>query len=238
VCGRYTLAGPDPSVLRGRFPLGESVQIERRYNVAPGDDVVGVIRRREHEPEGTLLRWGLVPHWAKDPKVGYRTINARAESLDERPAFRRAFERHRCLIVADGFYEWRKLDDSPRPPKQPYWVSLPDGEPFAFAGLWAGWRTPEDTWLRSCAIVTTKPNETLEPIHDRMPVILPAGAEAAWLDPAGDPDELRGLLRPLPDDLTAVRAVGNAVNDARYDGPACLEAPAGDRPADPAARLF
>jgi putative SOS response-associated peptidase YedK len=117
-------------------------------------------------------------------------------------------------------------------------VSLPDGEPFAFAGLWAGWRTPEDTWLRSCAIVTTTPNETLEPIHDRMPVILAAGAEAAWLDPAGDPDELRGLLRPLPDDLTAVRAVGNAVNDARYDGPACLEAPAGDRPADPAARLF
>ena len=148
MCGRYTLAGPDPSVLRARFPLGESVEIERRFNVAPGDDVVGVIRRREHEPEGTLLRWGLVPHWAKDPKVGYRTINARAESLDERPAFKRAFERHRCLIVADGFYEWRKLDDSPRPPKQPYWIRLASGEPFAFAGLWAGWRTPEDTWLR------------------------------------------------------------------------------------------
>jgi len=238
VCGRYTLAGPDPSVLRARFPLGEEVKIERRYNVAPGDDVVGVIQRREHAAAGTLLRWGLVPHWAKDPKVGYRTINARAESLDDRPAFRRAFERHRCLIIADGFYEWQKLDDSPRPPKQPYWVSLPDDEPFAFAGLWAAWRTPDEQWLRSCTIVTTAPNETLTPIHDRMPVILPAAAEAAWLDPASDPDELRALLRPLPDEHTVLRAVGDAVNDANYDGPACLEPPAGDRPADPAARLF
>ena len=190
MCGRYTLAGPDPSVLRARFPLGESVEIERRYNVAPGDDVVGVIRRRDHEPQGTLLRWGLVPHWSKDPKVGYRTINARAESLAERPAFRRAFERHRCLIIADGFYEWQKLDDSPHA------------------------------------------------IHDRMPVILPADAETAWLDPASDPEELRELLRPLPDDRTAVRAVGDAVNDAHYDGPACLDPPSGDRPRGVAARLF
>jgi putative SOS response-associated peptidase YedK len=238
VCGRYTLAGPDPSVLRGRFPLGESVNIERRYNVAPGDDVLGVIRRREHDPEGTLLRWGLVPHWAKDPKVGYRTINARAESLAERPAFRRAFERHRCLIVADGFYEWEKLDDSPRPPKQPYWISLADGEPFAFAGLWAAWKTPADDWLRSCTIITTVANDALAPIHDRMPVILPAGAETAWLDPGSDPEELRPLLRPLPDERTAIRAVGDAVNDAHYDGPACLEPPAGDRSRGAAARLF
>jgi putative SOS response-associated peptidase YedK len=104
--------------------------------------------------------------------------------------------------------------------------------------LWAGWHTPKDTWLRSCTIVTTTPNDTLESIHDRMPVILPADAEAAWLDPASDPNDLRGLLRPLPDELTAVRPVGDAVNDARYDGPACLEPPTGDRPADTAARLF
>jgi putative SOS response-associated peptidase YedK len=238
VCGRYTLAGPDPSVLRARFPVGESLRIDRRYNVAPGDEVVGVIRRREQAAEGALMRWGLVPHWSKDPKVGYRTINARAESIDERPAFRRAFERHRCLIVADGFYEWQRLEDSPRPAKQAYRVTLPDGQPFAFAGLWAAWRTPEDTWLRSCTIVTTVPNETLAPIHDRMPVILPAEAEAAWLDPAGDPDELRGLLRPLPDERTVLHAVGDAVNDANYDGPACLDPPARERPASPAARLF
>jgi len=238
VCGRYTLAGPDPSVLRARFPLGESVEIERRYNIAPGDDVVGVIRRRDHEPQGTLLRWGLVPHWSKDPKVGYRTINARAESLGERPAFRRAFERHRCLIIADGFYEWQKLDDSPRPAKQPFWVGLPGDQPFAFAGLWAGWKTPEGDWLRSCTIITTTANDALHAIHDRMPVILPADAEAAWLDPASDPEELRSLLRPLPDDETALRAVGDAVNDARYDGPACLDPPSGDRPRGVAARLF
>ena len=130
------------------------------------------------------------------------------------------------------------VDDSPRPPKQPYWISLPGGEPFAFAGLWAAWRTPEDTWLRSCTIVTTTPNDTLAPIHDRMPVILPADAEEAWLDPQSDPDALRGLLRPLPDAQTALRPVNDAVNDANYDGPACLDPPAGDRSPGPAARLF
>lgn len=224
MCGRYTLAGPDPSVLRARFPLGESVEIDRRYNVAPGDDVVGVIRRREHEPEGARLRWGLVPHWAKDPKVGYRTINARAESLDERPAFKRAFERHRCLIVADGFYEWRKLDDSPRPPKQPYWISLPGGEPFAFAGLWAAWRTPEDTWLRSCTIVTSAANEVLEPIHDRMPVILPPEAWPVWLGETDAPaEELLATLVPYPAERMRVYPIGPAVGNVRNDEPGVLE---------------
>jgi putative SOS response-associated peptidase YedK len=226
VCGRYTLAGPDPSVLRARFPLGEGVRIERRYNVAPGDDVVGVIRRREHEAEGTLLRWGLVPHWAKDPRVGYRTINARAESIDDRPAFRRAFERHRCLIVADGFYEWRRDE---RGAKLAFHITRPDREPFAFAGLWSAWHRGEPDEVRSCTIVTTAANASIAPLHDRMPVILVRANEDVWLDHGTPLPVLLDVLHGLPAAETALRPVGPAVNDARYDGPACLD----DAPPEP-----
>jgi putative SOS response-associated peptidase YedK len=231
VCGRYSLATPDPSALRARFPLGERVELRRRFNVAPGDDVAAVTTDREGAPRGELLRWGLVPHWAKDPATGYKTINARAETLAERPAFRDAFRSRRCLIVADGFYEWQRR---PGLPKQPYWVTKAGGEPFAFAGLWATWHDPEDLVLRTCAIVTTQANGAIAGIHDRMPVILPdRAAEAAWIDHAAAQPELFELLLPLGDDVTALRAVGPAVNDARYDGPDCLE-PAIEGTVDPA----
>jgi putative SOS response-associated peptidase YedK len=222
MCGRYTLAGSDPSALRARFPLGEGLQIRRRFNVAPGDDVVTVTTSREGDPRGELLRWGLVPHWADDPQSGYKMINARAETLAERPAYRDAFSRRRCLVVADGFYEWQSR---PGLPKQPWWITRADGAPFAFAGLWAIWHGPGDLVLRTCAIVTTRASESLAELHDRMPVILDASTEAAWLDPGTPTGELSELLAPLPDAATSRRPVGTAVNDARFDGPECLDPP-------------
>jgi putative SOS response-associated peptidase YedK len=225
MCGRYTLATPDPFDVRARFPLGERVEVRQRFNVAPGDDVLAVTTSREGTPRGDTLRWGLVPHWAEDPSTGYKMINARAETIDERPAYRDAFQRRRCLIVADGFYEWQ-----PRPgkPKQPWWITRADGAPFAFAGLWAIWHGPDDIVLRTCTIVTTKASHSLRELHDRMPVILPPEAEAAWLDHATSVADLTDLLVPWPDAATARRAVGTAVNDANYDGPECLAPPAPD----------
>jgi putative SOS response-associated peptidase YedK len=220
VCGRYTLATPDPAALRARFPVGERVEVRRRFNVAPGDDVLAVTTDREGAPRGDILRWGLVPHWADDPqKLGLKLINARAESMAERPAFRDAFAARRCLVVADGFYEWERRPDGT---KQPWWITRPDGEPFAFAGLWAAWRgQPEVEPLRTCAIVTTRASAALAPLHDRMPVILAPGAEPAWLDRDTPTEALLDLCAPL--EATGARGVGPAVNDARYDEPDCLE---------------
>jgi putative SOS response-associated peptidase YedK len=224
VCGRYTLATPDLLGVRARYGLDERVAVRRRFNVAPGDDVVAVTTDREARPRGVLLRWGLVPHWADDPRVGARMINARAEGLSERHAFRDAFESRRCLVVADGFYEWQRR---PGASKRAWWISRADGEPFAFAGLWATWRGAPGT-LRSCAIVTTTANEAVAPLHDRMPVILPREAEGAWLDPATPRADLLDLLAPLEPAATALREVGEAVNDARHDAEDCLDPPRGE----------
>src|SRR3954468_3263375 len=196
VCGRYSQTGPDPSVLRDRFPIGERVEVRRRFNVAPGDQVLAVTTDREGAPRGEVLRWGLVPHWADDPAtLGLKLINARSETMAERPAFRDAFARRRCLVLADGFYEWERRPDGTT---QPWWVTRPDGEPFAFAGLWATWSgRPDVEPLRTCTIVTTRASAALAPIHDRMPVILPSGAEDAWLDAATPADALHDLCAPL-----------------------------------------
>ncbi len=220
MCGRYTLATPDPSQLRARWPIGERLEVRRRYNVAPGDDVLAVVRPRDSEPEGTLLRWGLVPYWASDPKeIGVKTINARAETVAERPAYRDAFARRRCLIVADGFYEWSA--------GTPHWITRADGAPFAFAGLWASWRPRgEDDVepLRTCSIVTTAAAGPVRDLHDRMPVILDPADEARWMDPATPADDLHALLAPAGPPLHA-RPVSRNVNDARHDAPDCLDPP-------------
>jgi putative SOS response-associated peptidase YedK len=223
MCGRYTLATTTPDQLRARFPLGEAVKIERRFNVAPGDDVLAVVRHRDGSVGGELLHWGFVPPWAEDPSVGFRMINARAETVADRPAFRDAFVRHRCLIVADGFYEWQREG-----PRQPFHVTRADAQPFAFAGLRTAWKDPQDGWLRSCTIVTTQANAAIAPIHPRMPVMLARADEATWLDPDAPPELLHTLLRPLPLAETHARAVSKAVNDARYDGPECLAEPAAE----------
>jgi putative SOS response-associated peptidase YedK len=222
VCGRYTLTTPDPGSIRGRFPIGEGVEIRRRYNVAPGDEVLAVTTDREGAPRGELLRWGLVPAWAKSPDTGLKMINARLETASERPAFRRAFERYRCLIVADGFYEWRP---TPGGPKQPFHITRGDGELFSFAGLWSIWHGEDGAKLRTCTILTTAANSAIAPLHDRMPVILAAPDESAWLDNSIPAGRLTEILAGLPARDTSLTEVGFAVNDARYDGPECLQAP-------------
>ena len=219
MCGRYSLATPNPAEVRARFPVGESVEVRRRYNVAPGDDVLAVTADRDGRARGELLRWGLVPSWADSPDTGLKMINARVETVADRPAFRRAFERFRCLIVGDGFYEWRPV---PGAPKQAYHITRAGAEPFAFAGLWSIWHGEAGATLRTCTILTTAANPAIASLHDRMPIILAPDAEAAWLDPSNHPDQLADLLRGLSADETVVRAVGPAVNDARYDGPECL----------------
>jgi putative SOS response-associated peptidase YedK len=227
MCGRYSLATPAQNDLRSRFVgLGESLEIRQRFNVAPGDDVVAVTTSKEGEPRGELLRWGLVPFWAKDVKVGYKMINARSETVAEKPAFRDALKTRRCLIVADGFYEWQARADGSKGRKRPFHITRADGAPFAFAGLWASWHgddAPQDG-LRSCTIITTQANPKIADIHDRMPVMLPdAAAEEAWLDHGTPGPLLQELLVPLPAAMTGRRAVGYAVSDARHDAPDCLD---------------
>ncbi len=218
--------------IRHRFPaLGEAVELRRRFNVAPTDEVACVTTSREGEPRGELLRWGLVPRWAADPGLGAKMINARAETVAERPAFRDAFARRRCLILADGFYEWERRGPRAR---HPFHVTRTDDAPFAFAGVWATWHGPGDRLLRTCSILTTGANAVVRELHDRMPVILAPEAEAAWLDPATPAPLLHELLTSLPAERTRLREVSRAVNDARHDAPDCLDPP----PPEAAPTLF
>ena len=221
MCGRYTLTNPDPVRLRGRFDILESIEVkdEPRFNIAPTDPVLAV-RRFDDVRDLGRLRWGLVPGvWAE--KKGQRPlINARVETLATQAAFADSFRERRCLIPADGFYEW--LSDERG--KRPLWFSRPDGDLFAFAGVWAQLRRRgSDEVLHSCAIVTCPPNGLMRPIHDRMPVILDPAAESDWLDPDRAPGELLELLVPAPDDALVTREVSDLVNNVREDGPALIE---------------
>jgi putative SOS response-associated peptidase YedK len=222
MCGRYTLTDPDPLRMQRRFGLAESVEIreEPRFNIAPTDPVLAV-RSRDEVRELGRLRWGLVPGlWAQ--RGGRPLINARAETIATQPAFAESFRERRCLIPADGFYEWRRDERG----KQPVWISRADGELFAFAGVWAELRREGEEPVHSCAIVTCAPNGLVRSVHDRMPVVLAPDAEAGWLAPDAGADDLLALLRPAPDDLLTVREVNDAVNDVRQDGPHLLEPPA------------
>jgi putative SOS response-associated peptidase YedK len=222
VCGRYSLAVPDPGQLRARFPIGEQVEVRERFNVAPGDEVLAVTTDRSGKPRGELLRWGLVPPWSERPGAAGKMINARAETVAEKPAYRSAFERFRCLIIADGFYEWRRISPGP---KDAFHITRPQGEPFAFAGLWSVWHRGQPDAIRSCTIITTAANTAVAQLHDRMPVVLDPSQEDAWLDSTTPAERLHQLLAGLTPAETAVRQVGPAVNDARYDGPECLADP-------------
>lgn len=197
MCGRFALKSP-PAKLVERFGLDECADFTPRYNIPPGTDIP-VIRQ---SPEGKrvlhLLRWGLVPHWAKDPSIGNKLSNARGESVAEKPSFRDAFRRRRCLIPADGFYEWKTEGKV----KQPYFISLKSGEPLAMGGLWESWRRPDGEILRTACIITTGPNDVMEPIHDRMPVILRTEDWQAWLEAPAE------AIQPLvcPYDADAMQA--------------------------------
>jgi putative SOS response-associated peptidase YedK len=223
MCGRYTLTDPQPSRLRSRFRLGESAAIDERprFNIAPTDPVLAVRRHEGGDRDIGRLRWGLLPGAWAERRGGRPLINARAETLDTQPAFAESFRERRCLIPADGFYEW--LTDERG--KRPVWVSRPDRDLFAFAGVWAELRRGDEA-VHSCAIVTCAPNALLRPVHDRMPVILDPDAEDGWLAPDASPEELLALLRPSPEDALALREVNDAVNDVRQDGPHLLEPPA------------
>ncbi len=221
MCGRFTLRTP-VAELAGIFGVDALPNLAARYNIAPGQDIV--VARAAEDGEGrqfAMLRWGLVPSWARDPAMAARMINARAETVAEKPAFRAAYRHRRGLVAADGFYEWQKAPDGT---KQPYHIRFGDHAPFAIAGLWESWRSADGETLESCALITTQANRTLEPIHHRMPVIIEPGAYDAWLDPRPpSPDVLGALSRSLGSDGLAAHAVGPRVNDARHDDAACLE---------------
>ena len=216
MCGRFTLT-VDPDELQDAFP-GLTLPADHpptpRYNIAPSQPVAVITNNGKNTLE--FFRWGLIPSWAKDPAIGNRLINARAETLADKPSFRTAFKRRRCLIPADGFYEWRKDPGG----KTPMYIRLKSGDPFAFAGLWEAWHSAEDETLLTCTIITTTPNSLMEKIHDRMPVILKPDAYDRWLDPAEqEPGKLSGLLKPYPASHMTAYAVSKRVNKPENDSP-------------------
>jgi putative SOS response-associated peptidase YedK len=219
MCGRFTLF-LDPGELREELDLGDfKFEPARRYNIAPSQPVAVVRDGITRDVE--LFRWGLVPSWAKDISIGDKMINARSETLLEKPSFRNAFARRRCLILADGFYEWQ-APASGKGHKQPYFFQLTDGKPFAFAGLWEVWHSPEGDVLNSCTIITCEPNEVVKPVHGRMPVILPKPAYPAWLSAQTPLEAAQQLLAPFPAEWMTARPVGFAVNKPEFDAPECV----------------
>ncbi|MBL8849492.1 MAG: SOS response-associated peptidase [Planctomycetaceae bacterium] len=210
MCGRYTLRAT-PAELVEIFGLFREPDVRPRYNIAPTQNVLAIRFDENATPrEPVQLRWGLIPSWSKDARKPL--INARGDTVAVKPAFRSAFKKRRCLIAADGFYEWQALEGR----KQPHHIRLRDGRPFAFAGLWERWGD-----IESCAIITTEANDLIATIHDRMPVILPPDAWDAWLMPDGGNTE---LLRPYPPEEMELHPVSLTVNNPRNDTPACLEA--------------
>ncbi len=213
MCGRFTLT-IDTGGLQQAFPgfAPPPGGLTPRYNIAPTQPVAVIANDGRSRVE--YFVWGLIPSWARDPAIASRLINARAETLAEKPSFRAAYRRRRCLVLADGFYEWRRDGKV----KTPVWIHLRSGEPFAFAGLWEVWHSPQGDEIPSCTIITTGPNDLVRPIHDRMPVILPRERYAEWLDPAERPaGALAPLLAPYPAESMAAHAVSTAVNNARSD---------------------
>jgi putative SOS response-associated peptidase YedK len=218
MCGRFTLFA-SPETIQAEFDLSEvPAHLTPRYNIAPTQAVAVIANHAERRLE--LFQWGLIPSWAKDPSIGSRMINARAETLAEKPSFRTALRKRRCLILADGFYEWRKDSGG----KTPFFIHLRSGRPFALAGLWEVWQTPDGVALPTCTIITTGPNSLVAALHDRMPVILPPDAYARWLDPEPQaPADLAPLLVSYPADKMNLYAVSRAVNSPANDSPVCVE---------------
>ncbi len=219
MCGRFTLS-VFPEVLSQIFEIEKIPDFKPQYNIAPTQMVLVVLYNSDnHKREIQQLRWGLIPSWAKDQSMGAKLINARAETVAEKPAFRRAFKHQRCLVVADGFYEWRKQDGK----KQPYYFRLLNGKPFAFAGLWEEWQSPEQEHIKSCTILTTQANELLQQVHDRMPVILPQENYNFWLDPqVHDRELLQPLLHPYPSETMTSYPVPTLVNSPKNNSPECI----------------
>lgn len=211
MCGRYTLI-TDIKKIAESFGVEPTLAEQPRYNIAPTQNVVAILKNGASHL--TSLRWGLIPSWARDEAIGSRMINARAETLAEKPSFKRLLNGRRCLIVADGFYEWRAVGKE----KTPMYITLQDNQPFAFAGLWDQWKSPDGQAIQSCTIITTEPNELMASIHNRMPAILRPGAYEDWLNPQlRDTEVLTHWLKPYPTELMQARPVSKLVNNPRND---------------------
>ena len=219
MCGRYTLTIPVETLAKEFGLTGPVPEVPPSYNIAPTQEVAVVLEDGgEHRLE--MLRWGLIPSWADDPQIGSRMINARSETAAEKPSFRRAFRERRCLIPADGFYEWQGTNNG----KQPFYIHMQDGSPFAFAGLWESWQNPEDSEIRTCTILTTEANELLAPIHNRMPVILDSEDYELWLHTGVREVELLStLLKPYSSDTLEAYPVSRRVNSPANNEPSCIE---------------
>jgi putative SOS response-associated peptidase YedK len=228
MCGRYTVTSP-PEAMRALFGYLEQPNFPPRYNVAPTQPIA-LVRLVEGKRHFALLRWGLLPSWVKDPKTFPLLFNARGESVTEKPAYRAAMKRRRCLIPADGFYEWHGVGER----KRPFFVHAKSGAPLAFAGLWETWTGPNGEEFETAAIVTTSANSTLAPIHERMPVIVPPNAFDLWVNTAEvDATTAAALITPAPDDLLEAYEISTAVNRTANDNPKLLE-PVGSAPSEAA----
>ncbi len=212
MCGRFTFI--DIEDIRERFKT-DPIELKPNYNVAPTQDVPVILPNHQM----AMFRWGLIPFWAKDPTIGNKMINARAETVDEKPSFKHSLQRKRCLVVADGFYEWKKEGST----KRPYRITLKSQGLFGFAGLWDTWKSPTGDIINSCSIITTTPNDLMVPIHNRMPVILPREVENVWLDQSiVESGILKSLLVPYPADQMMAYEVSTFVNSPKNNGPECL----------------
>lgn len=226
MCGRYTQTA-SPELIAKQFNIDEPLpNFKANYNIAPTQNVVAIrLKAESAKRECVLLKWGLIPVWAKEAKFGNQCINAKCETVAEKPAYRSAFKKRRCLVVADGFYEWQRVGAR----KQPMWIGRKDKQPFAFAGLWEWWQpsagesgTPTPP-IESCTIITTEPNELMSAIHNRMPVILPPASYDQWLDPASQTEPLKSLLRSCPSEELHAYPVSHLVNSPRNNAPQLLE---------------
>lgn len=222
MCGRFTLSA-DFSEIIDRFAIEAAIEEElydASYNIAPSHSVLSVINDGSRNRLGHL-KWGLIPSWAKDEKIGFKLINARAETLAEKPSFRDAYKKRRCLVIADSFYEWKRQDQKNKVPMR---IKLKSDELFAMAGLWERWKSPEGKMIYSCTVITTTPNEIIKDIHDRMPVILKREDEQTWLDPSiHDPHELNRLLKPLSEEWIETYEVSNLVNSPKNNSPQLIQ---------------
>ena len=222
MCGRFTLTMTDDEIEQ-LFEVEGVPKLPARHNVAPTQPVIGIRETPEGVREAALLKWGLIPHWSKDMGIGARMINARGETVADKPSFRTPFKRRRCLVPANGFYEWQERGGG----KQPHYIHMQDGSPLAMAGLWDAWQQGEEAYIESCTIITTSPNDVVRPLHDRMPVILEPEDWSLWLDTSiEDASQLLPLLEPCPGEAMAAYPVSRHVNNPRNDDAKCI-APAG-----------
>ncbi len=218
MCGRFVLT-INTEQLQQTFGVSDVPAMVLRYNIAPTQDVLVIRQNAGGERYAGMLRWGLIPHWAKDAAIGHKMINARSETIHEKPSFRNSIRYHRCLIPASGFVEWQTQNGS----KQPWYIHRKDGETLAFAGIWDRWKGPEGS-IGTCGILTTTANTLVAKIHDRMPVILGGSEYDQWLDrETTDPTDLASLYAPFPADLLQVIPVSAKINNPRHDGPDCIE---------------